>query len=76
MDPSEPGHRVDVNIAPSDFVKLSKILKLRGIKYEIDIENVQEAIDKEMETIDHAYAGVYDYEKYQRYNTVSKAHIV
>ena len=70
MDPSEPGHPVDVNVAPSDFVKLSKIMKLRGIKYEIHMENVQEAIDNEKETTDHAYAGGYDYGNYQRYNTV------
>jgi len=73
IDPSAPGHPVDINLDARNFVKLAKVFKSRGMKYQIYLRDVQKAIDDEnIPTSSETFSsGGYDYAKYNRLGDIN-----
>ena len=71
-EPSEAGRPVEINVGRQHFVKLSKGLKRRGMKYELYIDDVQKAIDNENKGTQHLFSSIgFDYAKYNTLSSVS-----
>eukprot|EP00794_Sanderia_malayensis_P000621 gene621-1286_t len=75
IDPSEPGHPVDVNLDARHFVKLVKVFKKRGMKYVIYLKDVQKAIDDEnlpgISDQNTFASGGYDYASYNTLSSIN-----
>ncbi|XP_065057181.1 carboxypeptidase B-like [Rhopilema esculentum] len=71
-EPSEAGSPVEINVGRQHFVKLSKGLKRRGMKYELYIDDVQKAIDNENKGTQHLFSSIgFDYAKYNTLSSIN-----